>query len=860
MVKLVVKNVKTTIIGQFNTDLKINGRYHELLRTELSYMVDSADYSPAFKEKRWDGRISLYNKKSQNFPTGLMNQVLRWLKEQEIEYKIDDQRYKPESNTTYTTRFKEFNRELRFYQEEACARGVKKKRGIFSIATGGGKSLDVSTPILTKRGWSSMGDVVDGDCVFDEHGNWCNVIKAHEICYKRDCYKISFSTGENIIADEFHLWTVYDAANTCKTITTSEIDEIYLNKEYKSQQSPLFIKRMLPLNYANNANKLSEDEINYYKQTSLHNLFIPNTHLTYSISDRCLILNNILKKVETQNQNEIIFLNESLGQKVAELMRGLGFYAETVIIENEKCLVKSNIKHSNIEQIKNCNIIHDDKIYIESITAVESRPVRCLTVDSPSKLYLVGKTLIPTHNTLLSCELIARINVAPFLFIVPSQSLLEQTRAEFIKYLMQDGEPAYIGMIGDGVCDINPNGINVATYQSLLAAHNEKYQEKSTIDPITKRKIAGNQVVNVPERKSLVQLEAEEQEAISDYNQFYKKTHVKYQSELQSVEHIVKETERDKKIKSIERKIEKECKKYREIVVKTKNAVKTRKQTLSNQQKVRELCTNASGFLVDEAHIAAVIIESLGEKMEKAYYRYGLSATAWREDNQEIRITGTMGEKIIEVSASDLIDLGYLVPPKIFMIKNNYTEATTTWSETYNKHIVNCWQRNYRIKQIAEACKEAGYPTIILVEQKEHGYGLESMIKDSIFVPGSAKGDGLEDDPDNAEKSYRRLMLDSVERNEIIMIATQWANVGIDAPRLMVVILAGSNKSASTTYQQIGRILRPVGKDYKESVLNGKPLAIVIDFMEEQKILHKHSVRRKKVYQGERSWSVSVVG
>jgi superfamily II DNA or RNA helicase len=603
MVRLIAKNVKTTIVGQFDTDNNANEQYHENLRKELSYMVAEADYSSKFKENKWDGRISLYHKRTQTFPSGLMSQVVKWLKEEQIDYKFVDERYRPERDANYSTRFAEFNRELRFYQTEACRRGEEATRGIFSIATGGGK-------------------------------------------------------------------------------------------------------------------------------------------------------------------------------------------------------------------------------------------------------------------TLLSCELISQLKVAPFLFIVPSQSLLEQTRKEFSKFILQDGEVPHIGMIGDGVCDINPTGINVATYQSLLAAHDERYQEKSSVDPITKRRVGGNRIVQVPEkeRKSLVQLEAEEKEAATAYNRVYQSVQVKYQSELHIAEQIKKDSEREKKVRVIERKIDKECKQYRENLVKARTAIKTRQKTLTNQSSVRELCLNVSGFIVDEAHMAAVIIEALGEKMHRAFYRFGLSATPFREDNQEIRINGTMGKKLIEVSASDLIELGFLVPPYIFMVRNNYTEQTETWSETYSKQIVNCWQRNYRIKQFAEEFKEAGYPTLILVEQKEHGYLLESMIKDSVFVPGSAKGDEINDNPDDVEKSYRRLMLDATERNEIILIATQWANVGVDAPRLMALILAGSNKSAVTTYQQVGRILRTVGKNYEESVMNRKALAIVIDFMEEQRILHKHSIRRKKVYQRERAWNVSVVG
>lgn len=946
MVRLTAKNVKTTIVGQFDSDPKINGVYHELLRQELSYMVDSADYSPSFKEKKWDGRISLYQKRNQTFPTGLMNQTIRWLKEEQIPYTIDDERYRPISTTVFTTRFEEFGRELRFYQEEACNRGEKKKRGIFSIATGGGKSLDINTPILTKRGWLTMGDVVDGDCVFDENGQWCNVIKAHQIHNNHECFEILFSTGEKIIADEFHLWTVrltpaFNRAMPRRTITTSEIAKIYLTGEstafsskpkakYKNKRSILFIDKPKALQYQPNSTLPIEpyvlgawlgdgasdsghftnqdDEIisnirdnGFDIVQSSHskiewgilklavplrelglknNKHIPIQYLNSSFEDRIELLKGIVDtdgSVALDGQTEISVCNEKLANDILELVRSLGFLAKMTqnksFLNGKRYKDRYRIKFTTSEQISSLSRkaerlkngkdrLTNQRIYIKSIKKINPTPVRCLTVDSPSRLYLVGKTLIPTHNTLLSCELLTRLNVAPFLFIVPSQSLLEQTRAEFVKYLLQDGEIPHIGMIGDGVCDINPNGINVATYQSLLAAHDEKYQEKSTVDPVTKKKIAGNQIVQVPEkeRKSLVQLEAEEKEALRIYKKTYTDVQVKYQSELQSAEHIAKDTEREKKIKSIEKRIEKECKNSRELLVKAKNAIKNRQRTLANQLSVRELCINTSGFIVDEAHMAAVIIESLSEKMHKALYRFGLSATPFREDNQEIRITGAMGEKLIEVSASDLIDLEFLVPPYIYMVRNNYTEATTTWSDTYNKQIVNCWPRNYRIKQFAEEFKESGYPTIILVEQKEHGYLLESMIKDSVFVPGSAKGDGLDDNPDDVEKSYRRLMLDATERNEIILIATQWANVGIDAPKLMALILAGSNKSAVTTYQQIGRILRPVGKNYQESILNGKPLAIVIDFMEEQKILHKHSVRRKKVYQGERSWNVSVVG
>lgn len=44
---------------------------------------------------------------------------------------------------------------------------------------------------------------------------------------------------------------------------------------------------------------------------------------------------------------------------------------------------------------------------IVAVERVESRPVRCIAVDSPSNLFLAGERMIPTHNTLLAL-LIAR--------------------------------------------------------------------------------------------------------------------------------------------------------------------------------------------------------------------------------------------------------------------------------------------------------------------------------------------------------------------------------------------------------------------------------------------------------------------
>ena len=283
---------------------------------------------------------------------------------------------------------------------------------------------------------------------------------------------------------------------------------------------------------------------------------------------------------------------------------------------------------------------------------------------------------------------------------------------------------------------------------------------------------------------------------------------------------------------------------------KAKASLDTRLQSIENKRQIRELFSQAQAVIVDEAHLAAIVIETLANHADRAYYRFGLSATPWREDNQEIRLEGCMGKKLIEVSPTFLIDRGFLVPPRIFMIPISHSEeSVANYADSYTKHITKCWERNYRIKQFAEAFQEEGKPVMIIVDRIEHGNILEEMIKGSVFVPGSDKG---EDDPDDEEQDYRRRMLDACERNEIILIGTQWLNTGIDAPAISVLVMAGSTQASATVLQTVGRVIR----SHKES---GKTEAVVIDFMDSDKHMRKHSLARKRVYESESGFDLRVI-
>lgn len=80
------------------------------------------------------------------------------------------------------------------------------RRAYIEVPRGNGKALAADTLIPTPSGFKPIADVLVGDQVFDEKGRPCNVTAVTDILLGRPCYRITFSTGETLIADESHEW------------------------------------------------------------------------------------------------------------------------------------------------------------------------------------------------------------------------------------------------------------------------------------------------------------------------------------------------------------------------------------------------------------------------------------------------------------------------------------------------------------------------------------------------------------------------------------------------------------------------------------------------------------------------------
>jgi len=75
---------------------------------------------------------------------------------------------------------------------------------------GFGKALSLETLILTSCGFKDLSDIKIGDKVFSEKGELVDVLYKSEVYNDRDCYKVKFSDGSEIIADATHDWMVED--------------------------------------------------------------------------------------------------------------------------------------------------------------------------------------------------------------------------------------------------------------------------------------------------------------------------------------------------------------------------------------------------------------------------------------------------------------------------------------------------------------------------------------------------------------------------------------------------------------------------------------------------------------------------
>lgn len=272
------------------------------------------------------------------------------------------------------------------------------------------------------------------------------------------------------------------------------------------------------------------------------------------------------------------------------------------------------------------------------------------------------------------------------------------------------------------------------------------------------------------------------------------------------------------------------------------------KEDISGIKKdVKNLIQSSKLMMCDEVqHWAAETCQIISDNSISARYRYGLSATPFRDQGDDILIDSCFGKVIADISASKLIGLKYLVQPKIMMIPidNLKMSKKLSYANIYKECIVYNSMRNNIIATLAQNMANDGRSVLILCKQIAHGNLLEKLIPESKFLHGTH----------SAKK--RKTHLDKMRSGEAnITIASTIFDEGVDCRPLDGLILAGSGKSPTRALQRVGRVLRtytyPNGRVKQQSM--------VVDFMDNCKYMKDHSKKRLKIYKSEPEFDVEVM-
>jgi superfamily II DNA or RNA helicase len=256
---------------------------------------------------------------------------------------------------------------------------------------------------------------------------------------------------------------------------------------------------------------------------------------------------------------------------------------------------------------------------------------------------------------------------------------------------------------------------------------------------------------------------------------------------------------------------------------------------------IKCLLKEAKLQILDECHVSSCTTITEISKNINPEHLYGMSASPWRDDGKDLLIEAFLGHKIIDISASILIEQNYLVQPYIRFIKvpKFPTKLNKQYQTIYKNYIVENDIRNNLVLEATQKMIDKGYKPLVLFNSIKHGSILyEIMNKHFPCTLLSGKD----------KMKLRNQAKEDIESGEIkAIIASRIFDIGLDLPCLSGLVVASSGKSSVRALQRIGRVLRPYAS---------KKFAAVADFVDDAPYLKSHSQARKKIYETEEGFIV----
>lgn len=258
----------------------------------------------------------------------------------------------------------------------------------------------------------------------------------------------------------------------------------------------------------------------------------------------------------------------------------------------------------------------------------------------------------------------------------------------------------------------------------------------------------------------------------------------------------------------------------------------------SDSDKIVEMVKQARGVLFDEVHHASsTTCKDVLLSSDKAYWRYGATATLMREDGEELIIQGLFGKKIVDISLSYLIKNKWLTPCTVFFVPISFESMLyRSYQQIYSHCVTNNEELSSEIAEVVKYLVNLGKSNLILVTHKKHGEIFKKLIPGSVFLTGK-----------DSSKKRTKAINDMRSGKLKVLIATSLADEGLDIKNLDVVHMTGAGASITRVPQRIGRVVRKSP---------GKRYGIAIYYHYCTEYLYQHGFKAKQLIDQESALDV----
>ena len=360
-----------------------------------------------------------------------------------------------------------------------------------NLATGKGKAEPYSNVIPTPDGFRKFGDLKIGDHVFSRSGTPTKILDIYEQGVQ-DIYEIKFEDGRIAYCTKEHLWTVVGLDGKYRTVMTSDLEREY-NWDIYHHDFDEWIPMCEPAQYtlySNNdigtdpwelGNSIGKEVI----QNNNNSISIPDEYMYNDPDIRLLVLQGILDcksfLMRFGNRYHIDFTcsNHLLVGQMLMILYSLGhtgkIYKDPFTdVYHLVFSVYDDEEHDSytefIDRIDLYDMMHYNRLKIESIRFVRSENARCIVVDNPEHLYLTTDYIV-THNTFCVAYATNKLK-RKSLIITPTEGLKVQWINTYRK-MMGYREEQICNIAGGAVIDailndsIPPADIYVANHSTL---------------------------------------------------------------------------------------------------------------------------------------------------------------------------------------------------------------------------------------------------------------------------------------------------------------------------------------------------------------------------------------------------------